>query len=59
MASTSNVNGQRTERKAVVSAQTMQMIADALQGLQFGHVTIMVQDGSVVLIERTEKRRPV
>lgn len=32
-------------------------IAEALRGLQFGHLTIVVQDGVVVQIERTEKRR--
>jgi hypothetical protein len=32
-------------------------IEEALRGLQFGHVTVFVQDGSIVLIERTEKQR--
>ncbi len=32
-------------------------IREALQGLQFGTVTIIVQDGVVVQIDRTEKRR--
>ena len=30
---------------------------DALCGLKFGTVTIIVQDGVVVQIDRTEKRR--
>jgi hypothetical protein len=32
-------------------------IEDALRGLQFGQVTITVQDGVVVQVERTERRR--
>jgi hypothetical protein len=30
---------------------------DALRGLQFGAVTLHVQDGVVVQVERTERRR--
>ena len=32
-------------------------IEEALRGLQFGQVTIVVQDGVVVQLERTERRR--
>jgi hypothetical protein len=32
-------------------------IEDALRGLQFGTVTVTVQDGVVVQVERTEKKR--
>lgn len=32
-------------------------IREALRGLRFGMVSIVVQDGVVVQIERTEKRR--
>jgi hypothetical protein len=32
-------------------------IADALRGLRFGVVSIIVQDGVIVQIDRTEKRR--
>jgi hypothetical protein len=32
-------------------------IREALRGLQFGHVTIIVQDGLVIQVERTEKKR--
>lgn len=32
-------------------------IRDALRGLQYGSITVIVQDGVVVQIERTEKRR--
>jgi hypothetical protein len=35
----------------------LRQIEDALRGLQFGQVTITVQDGGVVQVERTERRR--
>lgn len=34
-------------------------IEEALRGLRYGHVTIIVQDGTIVQIERTEKTRLV
>jgi hypothetical protein len=33
-------------------------IRQALRGLRYGDVTVTVQDGVVVQIERTERRRP-
>jgi hypothetical protein len=35
----------------------MHCIQEALRGLRFGFVTVVVQDGVVVQVERTEKRR--
>ena len=35
----------------------MQQIRDALRGLRYGVVNIVVQDGVIVQIDRTEKRR--
>lgn len=35
----------------------LNQIRDALRGLRFGSLVIQVQDGVVVQIERTEKRR--
>jgi hypothetical protein len=32
-------------------------VAQALDGLRFGQVTIIVQDGRVIQIDRTERRR--
>jgi hypothetical protein len=32
-------------------------IEEALRGLQFGQVTVIVQDGVVVQVDRTERRR--
>lgn len=37
--------------------QQWQSIRDALRGLRFGTVTIIVQDGVIIQIDRTEKRR--
>ena len=35
----------------------LEHIRQALAGLKFGHVAIIVQDGVVVQVERTERRR--
>jgi hypothetical protein len=43
-------------------AKGLEAVAGALRGLKFGQVTISVQDGVIVQIERTERirlRRPV
>lgn len=45
------------EGGSTISDETLHQIAESLQGLQFGTVTIFVQDGVVIQIERTEKRR--
>jgi hypothetical protein len=39
--------------------QPWREIQEALQGLQYGSVTVVVQDGLVVQVERLEKRRLV
>jgi hypothetical protein len=36
-----------------------EQIRQALRGLRYGNVTVTVQDGVVVQIDRTERRRPV
>ena len=43
--------------EAFPSAVVIEQIRQSLRGLRFGTVTIIVQDGVVVQIERTEKRR--
>jgi hypothetical protein len=52
----------RPERRADSPAAatddvTLRRIGEALQGLRFGSVLAIVQDGVVVQIERTEKTR--
>ena len=37
--------------------QVMQQIRESLRGLRYGVVNIVVQDGVIVQIDRTEKRR--
>ena len=39
------------------STALIEQIRESLAGLQYGTVTIVVQDGVVVQIDRTEKRR--
>ncbi len=41
------------------AAHAVERIRDALRGLRFGTVTVIVQDGFVVQVERTEKLRLV
>lgn len=55
----------RSSRESVKNARKdtgerpgpLAQIAESLRGLQFGQLTILVQDGVVIQIERTEKRR--
>ena len=35
----------------------LRQIEEALRGVQYGQVTVVIQDGVVVQVERTEKRR--
>lgn len=39
------------------SDQAVQSICDALVGLQFGQVTVTIQNGRIMQIERTERHR--
>ncbi len=39
------------------SEDTISQVRDALRGLRYGSVNIIVQDGVVIQIDRTEKRR--
>lgn len=36
---------------------TLQHVENALRDLQFGSITLIVQDGVVVQVERTERKR--
>ncbi|MGH7788347.1 MAG: DUF2292 domain-containing protein [Candidatus Binatia bacterium] len=38
-------------------SQAISKVRDALAGLRYGEVTVVVQDGVVVQVERTEKVR--
>ena len=39
------------------AAYVLKRIRDALEGLRFGEISVIVQDGVVVQVERTEKVR--
>ena len=41
-----------------LTAETLELVKQALANLEFGQVTIAVHDGEIVQIERTEKVRP-
>jgi hypothetical protein len=45
------------ERDPALSREQLERVSDALRGLQYGVVTVVVQDGVVVQIDRTEKLR--
>ncbi len=42
---------------ASASSDTIQVITEALRGLQFGTVKLVVQDGVLIRVERTENRQ--
>jgi hypothetical protein len=43
--------------RASTADEAVDQIRDSLRGLRFGSVNIIVQDGVVIQIDRTEKRR--
>lgn len=45
------------EPRDTESSRALEAIARALLGLRFGQVTVVVQDGVVIQIERTERTR--
>ena len=58
MSDTHTGNGHRLRRDADADTEAvLSQLRGVLQGLRFGSVTIVVQDGVVVQIDRTEKRR--
>jgi hypothetical protein len=47
----------RSKRPAEISDEEILEIRNSLRGLRYGSVQIVVQDGVVIQIDRTEKRR--
>ena len=43
--------------KTTADSPDLKMIADMLKGIRHGSVTIIVQDGKIIQIDKTEKRR--
>lgn len=46
-----------SRERANAADEVLNQIRDSLRGLRFGSVNIIVQDGVVIQIDRTEKRR--
>ncbi len=44
-------------RPGIKLSETLEVVAEALRGLQFGTVKLIVQDGVLVRVERTENRQ--
>ncbi|MDX2168004.1 MAG: DUF2292 domain-containing protein [Deltaproteobacteria bacterium] len=51
------VEPQRVSREDGRAAHALTKVREALDGLRYGTVTVVVQDGVVVQVERTEKVR--
>ena len=56
MSNTSPGNGFRRDADDTVEA-VLSQVRELLNGVRFGSITLVVQDGVVVQIDRTEKRR--
>jgi hypothetical protein len=52
-----SLNNHRGKQDVKSPEADLQAIRDALKGLRFGNVNVIVQDGVIVQIERTEKHR--
>ena len=50
-------NSPTVDQRTTRFEQALDEVRDALRGLRYGEVSIVVQDGVVVQIERTERRR--
>jgi hypothetical protein len=55
--STAFPDGAAGEADAVPLTEELSRVREALRGLQFGTVTVIVQDSVVVQVDRTEKIR--
>jgi hypothetical protein len=47
----------KTRDRDDAAGEALEQIRESLRGLRFGSVNIIVQDGVVIQIDRTEKRR--
>ena len=57
MSQPSQPENDRSNGGGNIMADELAQIRDSLRGLRFGSVHITVQDGVIVQIDRTEKRR--
>jgi len=51
------LGARRSEPPGSPESTLWQHIREALRGVQFGTITLVVQDGRVIQVDRTEKRR--
>lgn len=49
--------GERTKQRGRVPDVVVDAIVEALRGVKYGQITVTVQDGLVVQIDRMERRR--
>jgi hypothetical protein len=57
MSTTAKPAGRSLARSSEPPADDVDRIVGALRGLRYGAVTVIVQDGVIVQVERTEKLR--
>jgi hypothetical protein len=52
-----NLNGSKERRPAIDRDIDMERLRSAIQGIQYGEVRVVIQDGVIVQIERVERQR--
>ncbi|HVX14092.1 MAG TPA: YezD family protein [Pirellulales bacterium] len=58
LTNTSNVTASNISRRPPAELdEALACIRDALRGLEYGQISVIVQDGVVIQIERTERKR--
>lgn len=50
-------DGERTIRRSTAQGLELEEVRMAVEGIRYGEVRVIIQDGVVVQIERVEKRR--
>ena len=50
-------NGLKEGRPAIDRDQDMERLRSAVQGIRYGEVRVVIQDGVIVQIERVERQR--
>ena len=46
-----------TESKQVLEKSHLDTLEELLSGMKYGSITLIIQDGKIVQIDKTEKRR--
>jgi hypothetical protein len=52
-----NLETSVASRRALELDEALGHVRDALRGLEYGEISVIVQDGVVIQIERTERKR--